>query len=713
MTKQNYIYLFELDSLRESDAEILLGLTAVHDEIVQNGNAVVLTYEQLVDSRAFFSLMEDRAFRHDILQLFRQGGLRIAQQGDIRTAAQYLLGRLDDSRPFLSLPLRAVQGRLIALVRRSLLFSDLSELRGYLEGGYRSDEETDDLFAEAGDAGESPPGGAGRNTMPHRRFLHHLYGFLSFILQVSLMPDAYIAPRRAKETAPFRFHRILRCALQLSLPDFPHWKQARSVLQALPAFHEGKNDASRYLRELHESFRAAPAGGLTDAYPSAEAVIELCHNYVCEIRICNTAKRYDVNELRELDSARPTFAADFKRRLQPLRTYAAQHFRQADGAHPFLPFDKKRRLPDFARAARLAGCTAGRRAGRVSCYEYAAAGQGGVRRLALLKKLFLSILCLLVACGMILIFLCLLSERAGTTFLPAALVLFALLSAEWLSRVLSRHLGFLPLSEALGGMYTLLTDTLYLLRTAERTPSAAFPEVRSQEMPIQFVKPEALRDYQAYRSSHPEAFTPSAEIPIADTNDRDTLRELVRFSELHHQAFGVIHQSRYNTVLVDPVTKPDGTFYPFERVLPTAGNGIVIVARRAGKFILLRQYRHALRKEQYSFPRGYAEPDATPAENVRRELTEELHAVLRYAPQSLGFLEPDSGLTSRRTEVFLAELDDYAASIHHEGILEVREASLKEMKRLILDGILSDGYTIGALELWRLRAGHKEEQAGQ
>lgn len=713
MTKQNYIYLFELDSLRESDAEILLGLTAVRDEIVRNGNAVVLTYEQLVDSRTFFSLMEDRAFRHDILQLFRQGGLRIAQQGDIRTAVQYLLGRLDDdSRPFLSLPLRAAQGRLIALVRRSLLFSDLSELRGYLEGGYRSDEETDDLFAEAGDVGESPPGG---NTIPHRRFLHHLYGFLSFILQVSLMPDAYIAPRRAKETAPFRFHRILRCALQLSLPELPHWEQARPVLQALPAFHEGKNDASRYLRELHESFRAAPAGGLADAYPSAGAVIELCHNYVCEIRICNTAKRYDVNELRELDSSRPTFAADFRRRLQEFSVYAGQHFKQSEPRHPFIPFDGKGRIPNFARAARIAGGALRRyssRTGKVSCCEYTAAAQGCMQRLvrlSILEKLFFTILCLLMVCGADFIFQSLLPQSAGSAFRNAAGTLFSLLAVEWLSRILSRHSGFMPLSEVLGEIHTLLADALYILRITKRTLPAIIPEMRSQEVPIRFTKPKALRAYQAYRNSHASQFSPSDEMPIADTNDKDTLRELISFSELHQKEFGMIYRSRYNTLLVDPLRKSDGTFLPFERVLPTAGDGIVIVARKAGKFLLLKQYRHALRNEQYSFPRGYAEPDATPAENVQRELFEELHAVVRHTPKSLGFLEPDSGLTSRRTEVFLAELDDYTASIHYEGILEVMEAGPEEMERMIRDGVISDGYTVGALELWKLKTVHKEK----
>lgn len=165
----------------------------------------------------------------------------------------------------------------------------------------------------------------------------------------------------------------------------------------------------------------------------------------------------------------------------------------------------------------------------------------------------------------------------------------------------------------------------------------------------------------------------------------------------------MIYQSRYNTFLVDPIARPDGTYYAFERVLPTAGNGVVIVAWKAGKFILLKQYRHALRAEQYCFPRGHAEPGATPAENIRRELAEELHATVAHTPQSLGFLEPDSGLTSRRIEVFLAELDDYQANIGHEGILEVREVSPEELESMIEDGTVSDGYTIGALELWRLK----------
>lgn len=402
--QQKYVYLFELDSVRDSDEEIIAGQAAIYDEIVRKGNTVVLTYNQLVDSRAFFSLMTDEAYYRNILQLFEQGCIRISQFGDIRTVAQYILSTVDANKKFIysALPLKFTQKRLIALVQRSLVYSDLSEIREYMEGGRRSDEDVEDLFIElerddAGNVKRISMDGDGEDVAVHRDILKNLYSFLSIILRLSMLHDVYIAPRKASE------------------------------------------------------------------------------------------------------------------------------------------------------------------------------------------------------------------------------------------------------------------------------------------------------------------FAPSDEIPIADTGDRAVVRKLVRSMELYHQEFGMVYQSRYNTFLVDPIAKADGTYYPFERVLPTAGNGVVIAAMRAEKFILLKQYRHALRAEQYSFPRGYAEPGTAPLENIRRELAEELHATVMHAPQSLGFLEPDSGLTSRRIEVFLVELDDYQANIGHEGIIEVREVSPEDLAQMIENGTVSDGYTIGAMELWQLK----------
>ena len=44
------VYLHELDSVHTSQEEILRGQQALFEEIVLNGNQVVLTFNQLTDS---------------------------------------------------------------------------------------------------------------------------------------------------------------------------------------------------------------------------------------------------------------------------------------------------------------------------------------------------------------------------------------------------------------------------------------------------------------------------------------------------------------------------------------------------------------------------------------------------------------------------------------------------------------------------------------
>ena len=53
------VYLFELDSVRNSKEEIAIGQKAMYEEIVRNGNQVVMSFNQLTDSEAFLSLIRD------------------------------------------------------------------------------------------------------------------------------------------------------------------------------------------------------------------------------------------------------------------------------------------------------------------------------------------------------------------------------------------------------------------------------------------------------------------------------------------------------------------------------------------------------------------------------------------------------------------------------------------------------------------------------
>lgn len=108
---RKYVYLFELDSVRKTDADIIAGQKALYDEIVLNGNIVVLTYNQLVDSRGFFSLLRDPAYSRGLVKLFKRGAIRLSQFGDTRTVSQYLLNSIEDDKKFIysALPLRYSQ----------------------------------------------------------------------------------------------------------------------------------------------------------------------------------------------------------------------------------------------------------------------------------------------------------------------------------------------------------------------------------------------------------------------------------------------------------------------------------------------------------------------------------------------------------------------------------------------------------------------------
>ena len=89
------VYLFELDSVRNSKAEIIKGQQALFEEIVMNGNQVVLSFNQLTDSEAFLSILKNEEAYEEMIGLFRCGALRVSQFGRFRTASQYIQNAID------------------------------------------------------------------------------------------------------------------------------------------------------------------------------------------------------------------------------------------------------------------------------------------------------------------------------------------------------------------------------------------------------------------------------------------------------------------------------------------------------------------------------------------------------------------------------------------------------------------------------------------
>ena len=69
------VYLYELDSTRISPWEIDNGRKALYEEIVMRGNRVVLTFQQLTDSKIFLELLKDKKDFEIITSLFEHVAL--------------------------------------------------------------------------------------------------------------------------------------------------------------------------------------------------------------------------------------------------------------------------------------------------------------------------------------------------------------------------------------------------------------------------------------------------------------------------------------------------------------------------------------------------------------------------------------------------------------------------------------------------------------
>ena len=65
------VYLFELDSVRNSAEEIKIGQQALFEEIVINGNQVAISFNQLTDSESFLKMIEDENTYQDIISLLK------------------------------------------------------------------------------------------------------------------------------------------------------------------------------------------------------------------------------------------------------------------------------------------------------------------------------------------------------------------------------------------------------------------------------------------------------------------------------------------------------------------------------------------------------------------------------------------------------------------------------------------------------------------
>ncbi len=209
---------------------------------------------------------------------------------------------------------------------------------------------------------------------------------------------------------------------------------------------------------------------------------------------------------------------------------------------------------------------------------------------------------------------------------------------------------------------------------------------------------DAINEYFELMRLRPDAFAPSSQIEIV--TDREEIEKYIRDTG---EAVGVVYRSPYNTLVVDLIRAGSG-YYRYERILPTSsGAGAVCVPVYQGKLVLIRQYRHAIRDYQLSFPRGFGEDGLTGVENAKKELSEEIGAATERA-ELLGRVAADSGLSGGIADVVLCEISSYKAKVDYEGICGACELTPDELEAKIAAREITDGFTLSAFAMYKAQA---------
>ncbi|MEU2225627.1 NUDIX hydrolase [Streptomyces sp. NPDC018347] len=168
---------------------------------------------------------------------------------------------------------------------------------------------------------------------------------------------------------------------------------------------------------------------------------------------------------------------------------------------------------------------------------------------------------------------------------------------------------------------------------------------------------------------------------------------------------GVVSAGRYLWYLRDPVRFPDGRLGLYDRLLPPPGSspGVVVLplAGPEGRVVLIEHYRHATRSRHWELVRGFGDPGATAAENVARELREEI-AAEPMAIIPLGETHPDTGLLAHKVRLYAARVDGVGELEKGEAIHRAITVTPAEAEEMVADGRITDGFSIATLYRARL-----------
>ncbi len=159
-----------------------------------------------------------------------------------------------------------------------------------------------------------------------------------------------------------------------------------------------------------------------------------------------------------------------------------------------------------------------------------------------------------------------------------------------------------------------------------------------------------------------------------------------------------IYRGRVFQLVRENVTLDNGVSADWDYI-EHPGAAAIVPLLGAGEVVLVRQYRHALKRFIWEIPAGTLDPGESGLECARRELAEETgYCAAEWRP--LGEITPVPGYSDERVFLFLAAtLSPAEQELDPDEVLAVHRLPLQKALAMIAGGEIQDAKSICGLLL--------------
>jgi ADP-ribose pyrophosphatase len=164
------------------------------------------------------------------------------------------------------------------------------------------------------------------------------------------------------------------------------------------------------------------------------------------------------------------------------------------------------------------------------------------------------------------------------------------------------------------------------------------------------------------------------------------------------QKIETIYQAKVFRLCRETVTLPNGVTTTVD-VIHHPGSSAVVPLLADGRVVMIRQYRHSLRRFLWEIPAGTLNPGEDYLQCARRELVEEVGYQAHHFEELTEILSAP-GYSDERIQIFLARnLEHVPQNLDKDEVLEVVPLPLNETLAMIRDGEIQDALTVIGLLL--------------